>query len=286
MELLGASLLSGVSIGILFFLVGSGLSVIMGLMGIVNLAHGSLFLVGGYLGITVANLTGNFIFGILAGVGAAGITGLAIERGVLTRLYKRHLDQILVTFGFVYIINNVHLWIYGGWPKAPFVPSILTRSVFIGIYGFPSHRIAIIVIGVVVFFGLWWFEQKTRIGAIIRAGMDDSEMVSGLGIKLTPITVGVFFLGAALAGFAGIIGAPLLGGINLTVDSTMLAVALAVVIVGGVGSIQGAFVAALIIGVANVLAITYLPAIDIYAMYIVMVCILVLRPYGLLGRKL
>ncbi len=258
----------------------------MGLMGIFNLAHGSLFLLGAYSGITVANLTGSFTLGILAGAGAALIAGLAIERGFLRGLYRRYLDQILVTLGFVHIINNVHLWVYGGWPKSPFIPPILAERVFIGGYGFPLHRIAIIVIGGVVFLGLWWFQERTRFGAIIRAGMEDKEMVSGLGINLTPITIGVFSLGAALAGFAGFIGTPLLGGINLTMDVVILAIALVVVIVGGMGSIKGAFIGALIIGVANALAATYFPQIDILVMYIIMIIILLMRPYGLFGRKI
>lgn len=286
MELLAASVVYGLSLGSLFFLVATGLSLIMGLMGIINLAHGSLFMLGAYSGITVANLTGSFTFGILAGAGAAGIAGLAIERGFLKWLYKKYLDQILVTLGFVHIINNVHLWVYGGWPKAPFVPPLLAERVFIGGYGVPYHRIAIIVIGAVAFLGLWWFQERTRIGAIIRAGMDDKEMVSGLGINLTPITIGVFFLGASLAGFAGFVGTPLLGGINLMVDAVMLAIALTVVIVGGMGSIKGAMASALIIGVANALAAVYFPQIDIFVMYIIMVIILLMRPSGLLGRKL
>ena len=286
MELLTASVLYGLSLGSLFFLVATGLSLIMGLMGIINLAHGSLFLLGAYSGITVARLTGSFTLGILAGAGGALIAGLAIERGFLKWLYKKHLDQILVTLGFAHIINNVHLWVYGGWPRTPFIPPLLAERVFIVGYGFPFHRIAIIIIGGVIFLGLWWFQERTRFGAIIRAGMDDKEMVSGLGINLTPITIGVFSLGAILAGFAGFIGTPLLGGINLRMDVVVLAIALTVVIVGGMGSIKGAFIGALIIGVANALAATYFPQMDILVMYIIMIVILLMRPSGLFGRKL
>lgn len=286
MELLAANVVYGLSLGSLYFLVATGLALIMGLMGIFSLVHGSLFMLGAYLSITVARLTGSFTAGILAGAGGAGIVGLAIERGFLRRLYKKYLDQILVTLGFVYIINNVHLWVYGGWAKTPLIPPLWAERAFIGDYGVPLHRIAIIVIGAIVFLGLWWFQERTKTGAIIRAGMDDKEMASGLGINLTPVTAGVFFLGAALAGFAGAVGTPLLGGINLKMDEVMLAIAIPVVIVGGMGSIKGAFIAALIIGVANALAATYFPQIDILMMYIIMVIILLARPSGLFGKKL
>jgi len=133
--------------------------------------------------------------------------------------------------------------------------------------------------------GLWWLQEKTKVGAIIRAGMDDAEMASGLGINLTPITIGAFFLGSALAGFAGVVGTPLLGQINLDAGVTMLIVALAVCVVGGIGSIQGAMVGALLIGIATALTATYLPVLAMFMIYIVMVLILVLRPSGLMGRK-
>lgn len=285
MDLFVTSLLSGISLGIVYFLVATGLSLIMGLMGIINLAHGALFMLGAYLGITVAKLTGNFILGILAGVIGAGIAGLVIERGFLRGLYKRYLDQILLTFGFIYIITNLHLWIYGPWAKAPFVPELLTGSVPIGEFYFPIHRLAVIIVGVVTCLGLWWLQEKTKVGAIVRAGMDDAEMISGLGINLTPITIGAFFLGSALAGFAGVAGTPLLGQINLEAGLTMLLVALAVCVVGGIGSIQGAMVGALLIGISTALAATYFPVLAMFTMYIAMALILILRPSGLMGRK-
>ena len=285
MDVLAVCLLSGISLGIVYFLIATGLSLIMGLMGIINLAHGTLFMLGAYLGITVAKSTGNFILGILAGVIGSGIAGLVMERGFLRWLHKKELEQILLTFGFIYIITNLHLWIYGPWPKAPFIPELLAGSVPIGELYFPIHRLTIILVGVVMCLGLWWLQEKTKVGAIIRAGMDDAEMASGLGINLTPITIGAFFLGSALAGFAGVVGTPLLGQINLDAGVTMLIVALAVCVVGGIGSIQGAMVGALLIGIATALTATYLPVLAMFMIYIVMVLILVLRPSGLMGRK-
>jgi len=285
MELFSASLLSGISLGVVFFLIATGLSVIMGIMGIINLAHGATFMTGGYLGILVAKSTDSFILGIIAGAVGAGIVGCIIERGFLRGLYKRYLDQILVTFGFVYIITNAHQWIYGPFPKSPYVPELLSGTIFIGEYGFPVHRISILIVGALICFGLWWLQERTKIGAIIRAGMDDAEMVTGLGINLTPIIIGVFFLGSALAGFAGVAGAPLLGGINLNSGLNTLNIALAVCIVGGMGSIAGALAGGLLIGVATALAATYIPVMDVFMMYLAMVIVLLFRPRGLLGRK-
>ncbi|MDD5510344.1 MAG: branched-chain amino acid ABC transporter permease [Dehalococcoidales bacterium] len=279
------SLLSGVSLGMIFFLIAIGLSLVIGLMGIINLSHGSLVMLGGYLGIFVAKSTGEIGLGILAAIGASGLVGLGIHRGFLRGLYRKDLEQILVTFGFVYIITNLHLWIYGPRPKAPFVPAVWGSSFAIGDFQLPIHRLAVIAIGLGIYFGLWWLFEKTKLGATIRAGMDDKEMTSGLGINLTPVTIRVFFIGTALAGLAGVIGALSLGGMSLEAGPTMLMVALSVTIVGGVGSIKGALVGALVIGIATALTTTYFPFLAMFIMYIAMIVVLVIKPSGLLGTK-
>lgn len=285
MDRLVVGILGGLSYGVVLFLIAAGLSLVLGLMGIVNVAHGALFMTGAYGGLTVAKLTGSLLIGILAGAALAGIVSLIIERLFLRQLYKQELEQILVTFGFVYIITNLHLWIYGAWPKSAFVPQMLSGSIPVGRFGFPVHRLTIIVIGGVLCLGLWWLQEKTVIGAKIRAGMDDAEMVSGLGINPAPIHIGAFCLGALLAGFAGVVGAPVLGGVNLGTGTDIFFVAIAVCIVGGVGSVQGALTGAVLIGVATTLVSTYLPALAMFVMYILMVLILIFRPSGLLGRK-
>ncbi len=285
MEILSISLLTGISYGIVLFLIAAGLSLVLGFMGILNLAHGAIFMVGGYVGITVAKATGNLILGILAGAFASGLLGLLIERGVLRHLRQQVLEQVLVTFGFVYMITNATLWIWGTDPKSAFIPSILAGSISIGEFQFPVHRLAIIIIGVATCFGLWWLQEKTRLGAIVRAGMDDAQMTSGLGINLTPITVGAFAFGSALAGFGAVVGAPLLGFVDPNTGTNMLFVTLAVVIVGGVGSVQGTLAGALLIGTIYILTNTYYPPLAIFTMYLLVVLILLLRPRGLLGRK-
>ena len=285
MEILSISLLSGISYGMVLFLLAAGLSLVFGLMGIVQLAHGAIFMLGGYIGITAAKATGNSIFGIFTGATACGIVGLVLERGFLRHLYQQHLEQILVTFGFVFIITNITLWIWGPWPKSAFIPTFLAGSVPIKVFHFPIYRFAIIIIGLAIFFCLWWLQDRTRVGALVRAGMEDAEMVSGLGINLTPITIGAFFFGSFLAGFAGVVGAPLLGGINSDTGISMLFVAIAVCIVGGVDSIQGSLVGALLIGIIHTLTVTYFPLFAMFTTYILMIIILLFRPSGLLGKK-
>lgn len=286
MEILAISLLNGISFGMLLFVIASGLSLILGLMGIVNVAHGALFMIGGYIGVTVANTTNNFLFGALAGAFGAGIVGLFIERGFLRNLYKKELEQILVTFAFVYIITNLTIWIWGPFPITLVLPQMLTTSIPIGMFSFPIHRLILILTGMVLAFCLWWLQEKTKIGAIVRAGMDDAEMVSGLGINLRPITISLFVLGSFLAGLGGTIATPMLGGLNSDLGVGIIFVAIAVVIVGGIGSVQGVLAGALLIGVIDNLTATYFPLLSMFTVCIAIVLILVLRPTGLIGRKL
>ena len=171
MDVLVVSVLSGFSYGMVLFLLATGLSIVLGLMGVVNLAHGMLFMIGAYLGITVGNATGSFVLGIICGVVAAGISGLIIERGFLRRLYKQELEQILVTFGFIYIITNLHLWIYGPYPRSGIVPPLLKHAVTIGRYDVTFYRLAVIVVGALLCVCLYLLQEKTKIGAAIRAGM-------------------------------------------------------------------------------------------------------------------
>jgi len=276
--------LSGISYGFVLFLVATGLSLVLGLMGIVNLAHGAFFMTGAYTGTYVAKATNSLLIGILAGGFLATAVGFLIDRGFLRFLYKQQLMQILVTLGFVHIITNTHQWIYGGWPWSGFVPSYLAGSLTIGDLSFPHHRLSVILIGAAASIILWLLQEKTKIGAIVRSGMDDAEMTTGLGINLTPINIGAFCLGAFLAGFAGVVGAPALGGFSLGSGQDMFFLAIGVCIVGGIGSIQGALVGALLIGLAVTLAGTYAQPIAIFVMYMLMVLVLLFRPAGLIKR--
>lgn len=292
MDVILLNFLIGISFGCILFLLGTGLSLTMGLMRIVNLSHGALYMVGGYTGLAVAKLTENlvgrnlcFVLGILAGGICAGLLGLILETAFLRRLYKRELDQVLLTIGFVYILTNLVQWVWGPVPQSGVVPSILSGSVPLGGVTFPVFRLAIIAFGLVAAAGLWLFQERTRIGAIVRAGMDNKEMAMALGINLKMVFTGVFALGAFVAGFCGLIGAPLLG-INLGIGWDALLLAMIVVIVGGTGSVQGALVGGLVIGLIDAYGKAFFPELAYFTMYIVLIIILLFRPSGLMGRKI
>jgi len=292
MDVILLNFLIGISFGCILFLLGTGLSLTMGLMRIVNLSHGALYMVGGYTGLAVAKLTENlvgrnlcFVLGILAGGICAGLLGLILETGFLRRLYKRELDQVLLTIGFVYILTNLVQWVWGPVPQSGVVPSILSGSIPWGGVTFPVFRLAIIAFGLVAAAGLWLFQERTRIGAIVRAGMDNKEMAMSLGINLKMVFTGVFALGAFIAGFCGLIGAPLLG-INLGIGWDALLLAMIVVIVGGTGSVQGALVGGLVIGLIDAYGKAFFPELAYFTMYIVLIIILLFRPSGLMGRKI
>lgn len=286
MEFFATSLLNGLSFGMILFLIAAGLSIIIGVMGVVNLSHGALYMFGGYFGWMIAQQLGlNFWLAVFIGGLAAGLVGLGIERAFLRRLYKQLNEQVLLSFGFLYIITNICLWVWGGDAKVPFSDPALSGSFNLAGLLYPKTRIIVIAIGTVLAVFLWWLQDKTRIGAIIRAGMDDREMVTGLGINLDRVSMLIFFLAAFIAGSAGVIGAQLWGVYSYQGIQTLL-FALIVIIVGGIGSIQGALVGALTIGVIDAFGRALLPELSMFFMFMVMIIILIAKPSGLLGRKI
>lgn len=285
MEFIILGLLNGISFGTVLFLLTTGLSLVLGLMGILNLAHGALFMIGGYVGWTVAVQLGlNYWLAVLLGALASGLIGLAIERWFLSRLYRQMNEQVLLTIGFIYILTNLSLWVWGGALRTPFTASVLSGSLPIANVGYPIYRIATIFIGLIFAVGLWWLHNKTRVGAIIRAGMDNKEMTVGLGINLGRVTYLVFFVGASIAGAAGVLGAQMMG-ITIGMGWSIILLALIVVVVGGIGSVQGAFVGAMVIGLVDAYGRILAPELAMFLMYLVMVIILSVKPSGLLGRK-
>jgi branched-chain amino acid transport system permease protein len=285
MEVFARNLLNGISFGMVLFLAGSGLSVVMGVMGVTNLAHGALYMLGGYVGWTVAIHYGmNFWLAIFLGGLVSGLIGLSIERIFLRHLYKQPNEQVLLTFGFVYIITNLCIWIWGGRPRMQFTSP--TLSGLLDIFGmpYPITRLVIIGIGLIVAIVLWWLQDRTRIGAIIRAGMDDKEMTMGLGINLERVSMLVFFLAAFVAGVAGVVGAQLMG-VHSILGLDILLVALIVVIVGGMGSVQGSLLGGILIGLIDTFGKSLFPQLAMFTMYLAMVVILLLKPSGILGRR-
>jgi len=259
---------------------------VLGAMGIANMAHGVIYMLGAYIGWTVASKWNvPFPLAVLAGGACSGLFGFAIERGLLRRLYKQLNEQVLLTFGFVYILGNLCLWIWGGLPKMPFTAKFLEGSFEIMGRMYPTARVSVIFIGLMLAIGLWWVQERTRMGAIVRAGMDDKETAMGLGINLERAFGVVFFVCSFIAGSAGVIGAQLLG-VHTELGMEVLLLSLIVVIVGGVGSIQGALLGGLLIGVIDAFGRAVFPQLAMFTMYFTMIVVLILRPQGLLGRSI
>ena len=275
------NLLNGLSFGAVLFLLASGLSLILGLMGVLNLAHGALFLFGAYVGVSLAREGYHFILAALGGGLSAALIGFAKERWFLRHLHGHILEQVLISFGFIYILTNAATWIWGTLPQIVTTP--ISGAIHIGELSFPYYRLVIVVAGVVIGLGLYLF-NRTRIGAMIRAGMDNREMTMGLGINIGLIFTLVFCLGSFIAGFAGILGVPIVGAYpEVAMDALLLA--LIVVVVGGTGSIPGAALASLIVGLLDAFSKAFYPGLAYFAVYLALILVLLFKPSGLLGRK-
>lgn len=274
---------NGVSIGAVLFLMAAGLSLLIGAMGVLNLAHGAVYMVGAYIAWAIFVDRGlPFPVAVLgAGVGTA-LIGLAFER--LFRLIRGQADQqILLSFGLIYVLVNVSQWVWGAVAKSPFLVSWLSGAIHLGSTSIPMVRLAIAVVGFVVAGLLWFIQDRTRAGAVVRAGMDDANMVRALGINLDLVVAGVFVLGSALAGIAGAMGGLVLGASTAQAIDVLL-LALVVVVVGGVGSVAGTFAAAMLIGVLDAYSRSWLPEMSSVVLYALMALVLVVRPTGLSGR--
>jgi len=285
MDLLIINLLNGVCFSTILFLFAMGLSITLGIMGILNLAHGALFMLGAFIGLTVSSSGGNFWLAAIAGGVVAGIIGLVIELVFLRRLYKQLDDQVLLTLGLVYIIENIALWFYGGSVRVVQPPAFLDFPIAIGGFTFPVYRLMIIAIGVIAFIVLWWLIDKTRVGAIVRAGMDDKEMTIGLGVNYGLTCSIVFTVGAFAGGFAGLIATPVIG-VVFNMSMSILLYALIVVVVGGPGSVVGTLVGSLVIGITDAFGKAYFPSFAMFTMYVVLIAMLLAKPSGILGRKI
>jgi branched-chain amino acid transport system permease protein len=279
------TLLNGISFGFVLFLLSTGLSLIMGVMGILNLAHGAFYMIGAYVGWTIAVQMGlSFLLAVFLGGLAAAVVGLIVERVFFRYLYRQHIEQVLLSFGLIFIFANLVQWVWGPISRSPYTAPFLTGSLKFAGLSYPTMRFAVIVIGSILAVSLWWFQEKTRVGAIVRAGMDDKEMVMGLGINLERVTIAIFFLGSFLAGFAGVIGGQVLGA-NTSLALDVLLLAMVVVIVGGVGSVQGALLGGTLIGTIDAFGRTYFPALALFTIYLAMVIILLIKPTGLMGKR-
>jgi len=278
------NLVNGLAMGMVYFLTAAGMSIVMGVMGISNLAHGALYMVSAYVGWQVfKGFHGPFTLAVIAGGLAGGLLGLLIERIFLRRLYKQPNEQVLLTYGFVYILTNLCIWIWQGWARMPFTAAAL-KPITIGGLRFASSRLVLIALGAIFAVALWYLQDRTRLGARVRAGMDDKEMAQGMGVNMEMVSMIVFFIAAFVAGLSGVLGAQVMG-INSEAGNTILLQAMVVVIVGGVGSIQGALLGGLLIGLIDTFGKVLFPQLAMFTIYLAMVIILVVRPQGLLGRR-
>jgi branched-chain amino acid transport system permease protein len=277
---------NSVTFGGLLFLLSAGFSLIFGLMRIPNLTHGSLFMLGAYIGATfVIGILGakvNFWVAALLATVSVAMLG-ALERLLLRRLPGDQMAQVLVTLGLSFMAADFCLMVWGGDPLSVATPPELAGFARLGVLVFPNYRLAIIVIAVIVAIALWLLLERTRLGAMIRAGVDDPDMARVVGIRVSQLFTIVFALGAGLAAFAGIIGGPILS-VYPGLDQDMLPLALVVVILGGTGSLLGSFVGSIIVGFIYNFGQALLPELAYFVLFLPMLLVLLLRPQGLFGR--
>ncbi len=293
--------LNGLQYGVMLFLMAAGLTLVFGVMGLINLAHGSLYMVGAFACAAVASATGSFWLGLAASLAAAAAAGAVVEIVVIRRLYARdHLDQVLATFALILIFSEATRWVFGSNPLLLNTPALLNGTVALpGVPAYPLYRLAIIVAGLLVAVGLFWLIAKTRLGIRIRAGESDREMIAALGVNIDWLYTAVFALGAALAGLAGaMVGA--IQSVEVGMGEPVLIQAFVVIVIGGIGSIKGTLIGAILIGVTDKLGGFLLPeffktfmdpaaaiatgsALASMLIYALMALVLVVRPRGLFG---
>ena len=273
--------LNGLTFAALLFVVASGFTLIFGLLRIVNLAHGALYLLGGYVGYAAAARAG-FLLGIGAAMAVVALAGLALQQGLL-RFVHGELRQVLLTLGVAFVLNDMALLIWGGDTFTVPMPTMLQGAAEIGGVFYPKYRLFVLALGVFVFGLLWLLLNRTRLGALIRAGVDDAETIAAMGVDIQRVFLLTFMLGAALAGLGGAVG-----GAFLTLypgaDAEILVFSLAVVIIGGRGSLGGAAIGALLVGLLNSFGQVWFPELAYFVIFGPMAAILAFRPLGLFGR--
>ncbi len=303
MLLLAEQVLNGLQYGMMLFLMAAGLTLVFGVMGLINLAHGSLYMVGAFACAAVAAATGSFWLGLAASLAAAAALGALVEIVVIRRLYARdHLDQVLATFALILVFSEGTRWLFGSFPLYLSLPPVLSGAVTLpGGLIYPAFRLAIIVIGVLVALGLFWLITRTRLGIRIRAGEADREMIAALGVDIAKLYTMVFALGAALAGLAGaLVGS--VQSVQVGMGEPVLILAFVTVVIGGIGSIKGALIGALLVGMTDTLGKALLPglfarfmeasaatsvgsALASMLIYVLMALVLIWRPTGLYGAR-
>ncbi len=295
--------LNGLQFGVMLFLMSAGLTLIFGVMGLINLAHGSLYMIGAFVCASVAAAAGSFWLGLAASLAAAAAAGVVVETLVIRRLYRRdHLDQVLATFALILIFSEGTRWLFGSFPLYLDPPDLLRGTVLLpGGLEYPTYRGAIIAVGLAIAVGLFLLVARTRLGIRIRAGEADREMIAALGVDIDRVYTIVFALGAALAGFAGaMVGA--IQSVQIGMGEPVMILAFVVIVIGGIGSITGALVGSVLVGLTDTLGRFLLPvlfgtfmdpssatdvgsALASMSIYVLMSIVLILRPQGLFGGR-
>lgn len=281
-----AQALNGLQYGMLLFLLSVGLTLIFGMLGIINLAHGAFFTLGAYAGLAAVAGTRSFWLALLLAPLAVAAVGALVERTCLRPLYARGAPaQVLLTFGLIYLFDDLVKWIWGAHVRSMPPPAAFAESVAIGALRFPSYRLFVIGFGLALAVALWLVIERTRLGAVIRAGVYDAEMAAGLGVNIDRVFTAVFAFGAALAAVAGVVAVPIQAaypgmGVEILVRT------LIVVVIGGLGSLKGSLAGSLILGEAETFGKAWLPDTSMFVIYGVMALVLLVRPRGLFGRAL
>ena len=276
--------LNGISFGMLLFLLAAGLSLIFGLMKVLNLTHGSFYLLGGYVGLTILHLSGSFVLAVLVGSLAIAAIGVIMERFFLRRLHLQELPQALLTFGFLFIFSDLATVIWGTNPQTIPKPAIFSGALQFDGFFYPSYRLFIIVLGLIIAGALWWLQDGTRLGAMLRASVDDEEIARALGINVSRLFTLVFGFGAFLAALGGVMGGPIVG-VYPGADFDVMLLGFVVVIIGGLGSFKGALIGGLAVGLLDNFGKVFFPELALFTIFAPMAVILALRPAGLFGRE-
>ncbi|MCW5609165.1 MAG: branched-chain amino acid ABC transporter permease [Rubrivivax sp.] len=280
------TLLNGLTLASLYFIVASGFTLVFGLMRNVNLAHGSLYLLGGYIGFTIAEQTGWWLLAVAGGFLAAAVAGLLIQVLLLRHMQGQELRQTMVTIGLSIVIADILLWIFTGQVHQMEAPEWLQgpiRDIPI-IRAYSAYRLSLLGFGIAIGVFLWWLLNRTKVGAMIRAGVDDRAMLSAAGVNVNLVFAVTFMLGAGLAGFGGVIGAVELSMVPGE-DTRLLLASLIVVIVGGMGSVVGAAIGAVILGLAETYGLAYAPTYSVVFTFVILILVLAFRPRGIMGRS-
>jgi branched-chain amino acid transport system permease protein len=281
--MLAFQIMNGLTFAALLFVVASGFTLIFGLLRIVNLAHGALYLFGGYIGFTISKLTGSFLIGGIGAMLCVAIMGLLLDQGHLRFVRGFELRQVMLTLGVAFVLNDLALVIWGGDTFTVATPEWLQGAVVMGSLFYPKFRIFVLAVGILVFIALWLLINKTRLGALIRAGVDDLEMVEACGIDIRRVFLITFMLGSALAGLGGMLGGTFLA-LYPSADAEILVFSLAVVIIGGRGSLVGAAIGSLLIGLLNTFGQVWFPQLAYFVIFGPMAVLLAFRPLGLFGK--